>query len=39
MSTENNMTYLLAEKLFRNYNVSILRQYTVNHSLFVFYRD
>ena len=38
MSTVNNTTNLLAEKNFRVYELSILREYTENKSLFVFYR-
>jgi len=30
MSTEHNMENLLAKKIVRNYNSSLLRQHTVN---------
>ena len=34
MSTEHNMTTLLAEKMFTNCNTTILRQHTVNKYFF-----
>ena len=37
-STEHKMGTLLADKMLRNYNSSILRQHTEKQLLFVFYR-
>jgi hypothetical protein len=37
MSTEHNMANLLAHNMFINYNLSFLRQHTVNQYFFVFY--
>jgi len=37
-SAEYNVANLLAQKMFRNYNSSPLRQHTANRSFFVFYQ-
>jgi len=36
-STEHDMTTLLTGKMFRNYNLSLVRRHTVNQSLFSIY--
>jgi len=35
--TVNNITNLLAEKKFRSFNLSLIRQHTINQSLSLFY--
>jgi len=37
MSTEHNMATLLAQKMFRSRNSSLLRQHTLSLSFVVFY--
>jgi hypothetical protein len=35
---KNNMATLFEEKIFTNYNLSLVRQHTVNQYFFVFYQ-
>jgi len=37
MSTEHNLATSIVEKMFTNYNSSLLRQHIVNKQIFVFY--